>query len=171
MTRTSTLYCRITDLALEAAWVALPVLAIPEEHNIGAHAPVVPHRLLAISAQNMQHLCQFPLFSLCAAYRPKRQESTWMQMVAEETADQHERKSPLPTRTGAEDVHEVEVDTASGAADTSDSGNGNDVDAPAAQVVITGCWLTVREVGLLLAAVASRVPIGGANPRCSPVLR
>ena len=42
--------------------------------------------------------------------------------------------------------------------------------APQAQVILTGCWLTMKEVSLLLGTIASCVPLPGLSPLTSKQL-
>lgn len=39
--------------------------------------------------------------------------------------------------------------------------------APQAQVILTGCWLTMKEVSLLLSTIATCAPLPGLSPLTS----
>ena len=56
--------------------------------------------------------------------------------------------------TGAEDVDADDMEAATGELEDGDL-------APQAQVILTGCWLTMKEVSLLMGAIAQSAPISG----------
>ncbi len=129
------LLARITDLALEAAEVALPTLAVPEDHNIGT----------------------------CLPASLKKRNSATVQIRELQSQSRHSTKphvNPGVKHAGAEDVFE-----SNGDGDISDDYGVDDaaVTAPRAQIIIIGCWQTVREVGLLLAAIANGIPSDGVG--------
>ena len=59
--------------------------------------------------------------------------------------------------TGAEDVDADDMEA--GEADL----EGSEL-APQAQVILTGCWLTMKEISLLLGTIASCAPLPGSPP-------
>lgn len=60
--------------------------------------------------------------------------------------------------TGAEDVEADDMGVTEMEADA-----GDDL-APKAQVIITGCWLTMKEITLLLGSLAKCTPLPGGLP-------
>ena len=118
---------RVMDLALEAAEVALPTLAVPEDHSTGVRLPA------------FCKLCRCGTLQSKGRYRSKASRRR-------------------VGRAGAEDVFETDGD-----GDILDDRDVDDaaVAAPRAQMIIIGCWQTVREVGLLLAEVANLIPSDG----------
>ena len=62
------------------------------------------------------------------------------------------------THAGAEDVDADDVE--GGEADL----EGGDL-APQSQVILTGCWLTMKEISLLLGIIATCAPLPGVCAR------
>ncbi len=121
------------DLALEAAEVALPPLAVPEDHNIG---PWLPASLILRNYATVQ--------------------PTEMQSQSRHSTKPHVKSGVK--HAGAEDVFESNGD---GGILDDHGGDNTAVTAPRAQIITIGCWQTVREVGLLLAAIANGIPTHG----------
>ena len=68
------------------------------------------------------------------------------------------QSAPLGTVVGAEDVDGDDMDRAEGDPNT-EEGMGDL--APQAQVILTGCWLTMKEACLLMGSLATHAPLPG----------